>query len=419
LCTAGVVAAGTYNINVVATIAGATGSPFTQPFTITGTTVSTSVPPPPTTKATVVHITSGMTRAQAQTVINNASNATVVINSGTYTWNDGGSIIFKGGNDYVGGTATFPYQGQSARPVINFAMAGGGWSVDGQSNVNIYGLQLNNGNQPAGVPTNGLLTNADHITVTNCIFDNAQNAATNWLWFGNSSFMTVQWNTASHYEGMNDNGGGTNSHDILLTHNDLEQFGHVAWNTVRWSFQNHGLEGVNLQFTFNKQIYPDAGSPIGDGIMLEWVPWDDGVRPVPSQYIGPVTNEKINDNYFFGPPAGGNTVSLVGQNDFEVARNYIKAGPNGAFLQWALEIDLANNMTMNIHDNIMVYGGSPTIQGPYSCAYNDLRINNNNWFGALDGLWSPNGLGCSAQQFSGNFQTDPGVVNPPAAGAAP
>jgi hypothetical protein len=76
-------------------------------------------------------------------------------------------------------------------------------------------------------------------------------------------------------------------------------------------------------------------------------------------------------------------------------------------------------MTMNIHDNIMVYGGSPTIQGPYSCAYNDLRINNNNWFGALDGLWSPNGLGCSAQQFSGNFQTDPGVVNPPAAGAAP
>ena len=36
--TNGVVAGGTYSINIIATIAGATGSPFTQPETITGTT---------------------------------------------------------------------------------------------------------------------------------------------------------------------------------------------------------------------------------------------------------------------------------------------------------------------------------------------------------------------------------------------
>ncbi len=42
LTTAGVVAAGTYNINIVATETGATGSPFTQPETITGTSSSST-----------------------------------------------------------------------------------------------------------------------------------------------------------------------------------------------------------------------------------------------------------------------------------------------------------------------------------------------------------------------------------------
>src|SRR5208282_5968597 len=44
--TSGTVVAGSYSINIVATISGATGSPYTQPETITGTSFTVQNPGP-------------------------------------------------------------------------------------------------------------------------------------------------------------------------------------------------------------------------------------------------------------------------------------------------------------------------------------------------------------------------------------